>query len=53
MTNIELQAYQAVITMVRHMTRIADALEAIVYRIDAAGVCADNPNEDKGEVYNG
>lgn len=35
MTNIELQAYQAVITIARQTARIADALEAIIARMDA------------------
>ncbi len=41
MTNIELQAYQAVITIARQTARIADALEAIIARMDAAGAVAD------------
>lgn len=51
MTNIELQAYEAVKSIARQTARIADALEAIIARMDAEdGV--DNPNRHKGEVSN-
>ena len=41
MTNIELQAYEAVKSIARQTARIADALEAIIARMDAAGAVAD------------
>ena len=41
MTNIELQACEAIKSLSRHAARIADALETIVMRLDAAEAVAD------------